>query len=367
MRGRQRLGGDDVVAEGEDPVAQHADLGRVAVQGEHDPGSLDLRELRRQAHDAARLDAQHLRALRDDDAQRLDHAPHAEGELRGVQDRVAGQAQGADEALRADGTAQLAGLDERRGEPELVVAALVLRQLLQVALLRGEREAAVLLEIAVDAVLFHEGADLGESEQGGVVVGPRGVGAPARVDPAEARLPGVREAAVAAARPVAAARAFEQDDALPRQTPREVIGGGHAREAPAHDRHVGALAPAEGRTHGLLPQAGGLHPEAVDVELVERRGPVGVVGEAPTREHRGPEHAGAAEDSPAEERAAREPAVAGAHPALRLLARRSTRATSAEASRDAATSAKAAVGPRQRQSSTFPTSGPSATSVASVR
>ncbi len=203
-------------------------------------------------------------------------------------------------------------------------------ELVEVRLLGGEFEAPVLLEVAVHAVLADERADLAEAEQRRVVVRACALGSVCLVHVVEARHPRIREAAVAPARAVATARALQQHDPFFGKAPREVVRSRHAREAAAHDRDVCLVSAAQRWANRLLPHPRRLHPEAVDVELVECRRPIRIVREQAPREHgRRPHartaHCGARQEGPAREAAPPAILLSHASPPRRLDAQRLAR------------------------------------------
>ncbi len=213
--------------------------------------------------------------------------------------------------------AQRRAVEDRRLDPHRVEAAFLLPEGIDVRLLGGEFEAAVLLEVAVDAMLADERADLAETEQCRVVVRARALGPVGVVHEVEAGHAWIREAAVAATRAVAAARALEQHDPLLGEAPREVVRGRHAREAAAHDRDVCLVTAAKRRADRLLPHPRRLHPEAVDVEFVEGRRTIRIVRKQPPREHGCRPHARTADGGARQEGPARDAsrlAISLAHP-----------------------------------------------------
>jgi hypothetical protein len=195
----------------------------------------------------------------------------APGSMRRVQDRVVGIAQPTDEAIGDHRPTQRRAVHQLGIQPHGRVALLLGRERLHLGFVGGQADAAILLEVAVDAVSLHEFADLVGAQQCGVVVGARRFGAGLLEDRVQPRHADVGEAAVAPTGAVAAGGPLQQHDALARKTLDQVVGGGHARVAAADDGDVGPLLALEWRVDDLAVEPRRLEPEAVHEELVELR------------------------------------------------------------------------------------------------
>ena len=194
---------------------------------------------------------------------------HAARELARVEDRRVGSEQAGLEAIGAHQGTELGAVDEPHVEAHRAAERGHLGELLHLRPARRHAQISVALEVAVDAILRHQLLDRHQADGDRVVDAPRRLGAVRHRVGGETHVGHVREAAVASARAVAAAGAFETHDARAGRASRERRSRCETREAATDDRDVRLLGAAQRWAQRLLAQTRAVHPVAVDEVLVQ--------------------------------------------------------------------------------------------------
>ena len=129
---------------------------------------------------------------------------------------------------------------------------------------------SVALEARIEPVAAAQGLDVVDGGEGGPAETQRLFGAAHLPQQGEVGPQGHREARVGAAAAAAAALRLDEDDVGGRRRLLEVDGGPQSGVAPAHDAHVTATVPVEGRGDGVVFRARILEPEALELRTESR-------------------------------------------------------------------------------------------------
>ena len=269
MRRRERLGCNHVVAERQQARAEDPELRRVAVGGDHGLARLEKAVFGGNRDGPTRLDVQHARRLVDLDTERLGDARHAASQLCGIQDRGVGRDERGVKAIGVHQRVELGTVHQPRRNTDRDQTRLFLLQFRALRVGRRHPDAAVALEVAGDTVVGDEALDRAHAGRDHVVHRTSRLGSVLLQEGGKTRVHHVREAAVATACAVAAARTLEQHHPAVGLAPGHRDGGRQAGEAPAHDRDVGPCGAAQRGSQRLLAQARRIEPVAVDEVLVE--------------------------------------------------------------------------------------------------